>query len=50
MLLTLPFSIFSDRTKLQTSESDIEGLPRVGLEEMLDDLQLEDQEMNSDED
>lgn len=50
MLLILSFSNSSDRTKLQTSESDIEDLPMVGLEEMLDDLQIEDQEMNSDED
>lgn len=39
-----------DRAKVNASESDIEDAPTVGLEEMLDDLQIEDQEMNSDED
>ncbi|XP_057300825.1 LOW QUALITY PROTEIN: 60S ribosomal export protein NMD3-like [Hydractinia symbiolongicarpus] len=43
-------NIYRDRAKVNASESDIEDAPTVGLEEMLDDLQIEDQEMNSDED
>lgn len=43
-------NIYRDRAKVNASESDIEDAPTIGLEEMLDDLQIEDQEMNSDED
>lgn len=43
-------NIYKDRSKLHApSESDNEELPMVGLEEMLDDFHIEDQEMNSDE-
>ena len=36
------------KVQIAASESDAEDLPRVGIEEMLEDLTLEDQDMASD--
>ena len=36
------------KVQVAASESDAEDLPTVGIEEMLEDLNLEDQEMASD--
>ena len=45
------FAFSSDPSKFATDSASESGdLPRIGLEEMLDDLNLEDQEMASDED
>lgn len=43
------FLFISDfKARSAASESDADDVPRVGIEEMLDDLTLEDQEMASD--
>lgn len=40
-------NIYRDRSKVNRSESEAGDIPLIGLEEMLDELNLEDQEMKS---
>ncbi|XP_065644887.1 60S ribosomal export protein NMD3 isoform X2 [Hydra vulgaris] len=41
-------NIYRDRSKVSQSESDLDDAPQISLEEMMDDLQIEDQPMESD--
>lgn len=43
-------NIYKDSSKYNDSASESGDIPRIGLEEMLEDLNLEDQEMASDDD